>query len=83
MLIPPHRTARTIAAALSAAGLLVLGVAPLASADETAPALAVENIAPVDGVKPGSTFDQPVVLTNKGTATADKVWVMYLSLIHI
>ncbi|MFD5873087.1 hypothetical protein [Streptomyces sp. NPDC060322] len=77
MLIPPHRTARTIAAALSAAGLVVLGIAPVASADETAPELAVQHIAPVDGVKPGSTFDPPVTLTNKGTATADKVWVMY------
>ncbi|MEV5160316.1 hypothetical protein [Streptomyces sp. NPDC053728] len=77
MPFPPHRTARTIAAALSSAGLLVLGVAPLASADETASELVVEKIAPVDGVKPGSTFDQPVVLTNNGAATADKVWVMY------
>ncbi|MFC8229787.1 LPXTG cell wall anchor domain-containing protein [Streptomyces sp. NPDC057287] len=77
MPIPPHRAALTLAAALSAAGLALLCIAPVASADETEPQLAVQDLAPVDGVKPGSTFDQPVVLTNKGTSTADKVWVMY------
>ncbi|WP_405675113.1 LPXTG cell wall anchor domain-containing protein [Streptomyces sp. NBC_01511] len=88
MLIPPHirrtsRTARTsgasrtVVAALSGVGLIALGVAPAAIADEPAPALVLGDIAPINGVKPGSSFDPPVTVANKGTKTADKVWVYY------
>ncbi|MFF2183533.1 LAETG motif-containing sortase-dependent surface protein [Streptomyces sp. NPDC058155] len=71
------RAAVTAVAALSGAGLIALGTVPAAFADETGPALVVGDIAPVDGVKPGSTFDQPVTVANKGTEAADKVWVHY------
>ncbi|WP_405793030.1 LAETG motif-containing sortase-dependent surface protein [Streptomyces sp. NBC_01506] len=89
---PPHirRTTRTTRnsrttsvtavaaiAALSGAGLIALGAAPTAVADEPAPALVLGDIAPIDGVKPGSSFDPPVTVSNKGTEAADKVWVYY------
>lgn len=79
MLIPPHirRTSCTAVAVLSAAGLIALGTAPAAVADEAAADLVVGNIAPIDGVKPGSSFDPPVVVANKGTKAADKAWVFY------
>ncbi|MEV6264084.1 LPXTG cell wall anchor domain-containing protein [Streptomyces sp. NPDC051784] len=72
-----HRAVRTTVAVLGTAGLITLGSAPTAFADQTAPDLALSGIAPVDGVKPGSTFDRPVVVANNGTASADKVWVQY------
>ncbi|MFC9607534.1 LAETG motif-containing sortase-dependent surface protein [Streptomyces niveus] len=71
------RAAVTAVAALSGAGLIALGTVPAAFADETEPALVIGDIAPVDGVKPGSSFDQPVTVANKGTKAADKVWVHY------
>jgi LPXTG-motif cell wall-anchored protein len=79
MPIPPHsrRTSRTAVAALGAAGLIALGAAPAAFADEAGPELVVGNIAPIDGVKPGSSFDQPVTVANKGTKAADAAWVFY------
>ncbi|MFG2430890.1 hypothetical protein [Streptomyces sp. NPDC048590] len=77
MSLSPHRAVRTTVAVLGAAGLIALGSTPTAFADQTAPDLALGDIAPVDGVKPGSTFDRPVVVANNGTASADKVWVQY------
>ncbi|TXL85862.1 LAETG motif-containing sortase-dependent surface protein [Streptomyces sp. IB2014 016-6] len=71
------RAALTAVAALSGAGLIALGTVPAAFAEETEPALVVGGVAPVDGVKPGSSFDQPVTVANKGTGAADKVWVHY------
>ncbi|MFD3919259.1 hypothetical protein [Streptomyces sp. NPDC058595] len=71
------RAAVTAVAALSGAGLIALGTVPAAFADEPEPVLVVGDIAPVDGVKPGSGFDQPVTVANKGTKAADKVWVRY------
>ncbi|MER5553151.1 LPXTG cell wall anchor domain-containing protein [Streptomyces sp. NPDC002793] len=78
MLIFPHirRTSRTAVAALGAAGLLALGATP-AAADEAAAELVVGDIAPIDGVQPGSSFDQPVTVANKGTKAADKAWVVH------
>ncbi|MEU1272026.1 hypothetical protein [Streptomyces sp. NPDC005799] len=79
MPMPPHsrRASRASFAALGAAGLIVLAGAPAAFADETGPALVVGGIRPIDGMKPGSTFDVPVTVANKGTTTAEKVWVTY------
>ncbi|GAA3551074.1 hypothetical protein GCM10022295_36400 [Streptomyces osmaniensis] len=79
MPMPPHnrRASRTAVAALGAAGLIALGAAPAAFADETAPELVVGGIEPIDGVQPGSTFELPVTVANKGTGAAEKVWVTY------
>ncbi|KKD01939.1 hypothetical protein TN53_43305, partial [Streptomyces sp. WM6386] len=57
--------------------MLTLGAAPAAYADEPAPELVVGGVEAIDGVKPGSSFDLPVTVANKGTATAEKVWVSY------
>jgi hypothetical protein len=79
MPMPPHnrRASRAAVAALGAAGLIALAAAPAAFADETAPELVIGGIEPIDGVKPGSTFDVPVTVANKGTRAAEKVWVTY------
>lgn len=83
MPIPPRnrgdrRTSRTAVAALSAAGLVALcAAAPTAFADETAPELVLGDIAPVKGVRPGSSFDPSVTVTNKGAKAVDAVWVYY------
>ncbi|MEV8434361.1 hypothetical protein [Streptomyces chartreusis] len=79
MPMPPHnrRASRSAVAALGAAGLIVLAAAPAASADDTAPELVIGGIEPIDGVQPGSIFDLPVTVANKGTEAAEKVWVTY------
>ncbi|MEU1257631.1 hypothetical protein ABZ445_30485 [Streptomyces chartreusis] len=79
MPMPPHnrRASRAAVAALGAAGLITLAAAPAAFADETAPELVVGGIEPIDGVQPGSTFELPVTVANKGTEAAEKVWVTY------
>ncbi|MGW3498867.1 hypothetical protein [Streptomyces sp. NPDC001020] len=79
MLMPPHyrHTSRAAVAALGAAGLIALAAAPAAFADETAPELVIGGIEPISGVKPGSTFDLPVTVANKGTGAAEKVWISY------
>ncbi|WP_405809416.1 hypothetical protein OG524_06475 [Streptomyces sp. NBC_01520] len=78
MPIPPHnRRASGAAAALGAAGLIVLAAAPAAFGDGTAPELVVGGIEPIHGLKPGSTFDLPVTVANKSSGTAEKVWVSY------
>lgn len=79
MPMPPHnrRASRAAVAALGAAGLIALAAAPAAFADEAAPELVVGGIEPIDGVQPGSTFDLPVTVANKGTEAAEKVWVTY------
>ncbi|MEV0778278.1 LPXTG cell wall anchor domain-containing protein [Streptomyces sp. NPDC050428] len=80
---PPRirRNSRTAAAsavaALSAAGLVALCAAPTAFADDTEPLLVLGDIAPIDGVKPGSSLDQSVTVMNKGTKAVDTVWVVY------
>lgn len=79
--MPTHpstrRAFRAVAAALGAAGLVALAAAPAVSAGEPAPDLVVGGIGPMDGLKPGSTFDLPVTVANKGTAAAGKVWIRY------
>ncbi|MFF9571040.1 hypothetical protein [Streptomyces sp. NPDC014685] len=79
MPIPPHsrRTSRAVTAVLGAAGLIALAAAPAAFGDETAPELVVGGIEPVNGVKPGSSFDLPATVANKGTKAVEKVWVYY------
>ncbi|RSN00466.1 hypothetical protein DMH25_27335 [Streptomyces sp. WAC 01325] len=79
MPMPPHnrRASRTAVVALGAAGLIALAAAPAAFADETAPELVVGGIEPIDGVQPGSTFELPVTVANKGTQASEKVWVTY------
>lgn len=88
--MPTHpstrRASRAAAAALGAVGLIALAAAPAASAvpaasaafaDEPAPDLVVGGIAQMSGVKPGSTFDLPVTVANRGTGAAGKVWIRY------
>lgn len=79
MPMPPHnrRASRAAVAALGAAGLIALVADPAAFADETAPELVIGGIEPIDSVKPGSSFDLPVTVANKGTGAAEKVWVSY------
>ncbi|MFF1834375.1 LAETG motif-containing sortase-dependent surface protein [Streptomyces sp. NPDC058231] len=79
MPMPPHnrRVSRAAVAAVGAAGLIALGAAPAAFGDETAPELVIGGIEPIGGVKPGSSFDLPVTVANKGTEAAEKVWVSY------
>ncbi|MFG2220071.1 hypothetical protein ACGFN1_35555 [Streptomyces sp. NPDC048685] len=79
MPIPPHsrRASRAVAATLSAAGLIALAAAPAAFGDETAPELVIGGIEPVNGVRPGSSFDLSATVANKGTRAAEKVWVSY------
>ncbi|MGW2338701.1 hypothetical protein ACWCXS_32645 [Streptomyces sp. NPDC001685] len=79
MPIPPHnrRASGAVVAALGAAGLIVLSAAPAALGDEAVPDLALGGVEPVHGLRPGSTFDVPATVTNKGTVTAGKAWVSY------
>ncbi|MFD7499201.1 hypothetical protein ACFV8T_44380 [Streptomyces sp. NPDC059832] len=79
MPIPAHnrRASRAVAATLSAAGLIALAAAPAAFGDEATPELVIGGIEPVNGVKPGSSFDLSATVANKGTGAAEKVWVSY------
>ncbi|MFD4701738.1 LPXTG cell wall anchor domain-containing protein [Streptomyces niveus] len=80
MPIPPRnrRTSRTAVAALGAAGLVAMcAAAPTAFADEAAPELVLGDVAPIEGVQPGTSFDPPLIVANKGTKAVDKVWVSY------
>ncbi|WP_031161317.1 hypothetical protein [Streptomyces durhamensis] len=63
--------ATCVAAAAIGIGLPVLA-APLAHAEEPAPDLVVSTL-PTATPKPGEVYDQPVTITNKGTAAADGV----------
>ncbi|MER6677460.1 hypothetical protein [Streptomyces sp. NPDC000983] len=68
--------ARAAVAALGASGLIALAAAPAAFGQE-APELVVGGIGPVDGLKPGSSFELPVTVANKGSVAAEDVWVAY------
>ena len=78
---PPRllRACRTAAVALGAAGLVALGPTPdaVTTTGKDAPHVVMGKIAPVRGLRPGSTFHVPVVVANKGTTTLDKVWLFY------
>lgn len=76
---PPYRrrVSRSAIATLGAAGLVALGAAPAAVGDEAPPSLALGDIKPITGVKPGSPVDLPVTVVNNGTTTVEKVWIKY------
>lgn len=78
MLLSPSglRPLRQTAGAIGAVALIALGAAP-AVADDGSAAVRLGKVAPIDGVKPGSSIDVPVTFTNTGTAAADKVWLTY------
>ncbi|GGN59098.1 hypothetical protein GCM10011579_023160 [Streptomyces albiflavescens] len=73
---PGFPTLRKTAGAIGAVALIALGAAP-AAADAPGPRLALGEIAPIDGLKPGSSVDVPVTFTNKGTKAVDKIWLSY------
>lgn len=66
------------AAVLAAAALtsLALTAAP-ASADGTRPGLVLGPQSPVDGVRPGDSFELPGTFANKGSKAIAKVWLSY------
>lgn len=70
------RAVRRTSGALGAVALLALGASP-AAAEDGAPALALGDIAPIGGVKPGGSVEIPVAFTDTGTAAAGKVWISY------
>ncbi|MGY6019521.1 hypothetical protein [Streptomyces spinosirectus] len=70
------RPLRQTAGAVGAVALIALGAAPAVAGDGSA-AVRLGAVAPMDGVKPGSSVDVPVTFTNTGTAAADKVWLTY------
>ncbi|MER7577330.1 hypothetical protein [Streptomyces sp. NPDC126514] len=73
-----RRLVCSVVAAVGAGGLLGLAAAPASfAADEAAADLVVGGVAPVGGVTPGSVFDVPVTVGNKGPGVAGKVWVSY------
>ncbi|WP_328557795.1 hypothetical protein [Streptomyces sp. NBC_00358] len=71
-----RRPLRTTAAVIGAVGLMALAAAP-ASADGPRPGLVLGPQPPVDGVKPGSSFEVPGTFANKGTTVLDKVYLAY------
>ncbi|MFE0252308.1 hypothetical protein [Streptomyces sp. NPDC059010] len=73
---PGHRLFRQTAGAIGAVALISLGATPAVAAD-TAPGLVLGEMAPFEGVKPGSTFEVPATFTNTGTEALDKVWLSY------
>ncbi|MFF2944165.1 hypothetical protein ACFVSQ_30410 [Streptomyces niveus] len=81
MPIPPYRrrVSRSAVATLGAAGLVALGAAASTAAvgDEAPPSLALGDIKPITGVKPGSPVHLPVTVVNNGTTTVEKVWIKY------
>lgn len=76
---PPYRrrASRSAVATLGAAGLVALGAAPAAVGDEAPPSLALGDIKPITGVKPGSPVDLPVTVVNNGATTVEKLWIKY------
>ncbi|MEU8952176.1 hypothetical protein [Streptomyces sp. NPDC048489] len=74
---PRLRPRRRTASAVGAVALIALGAAPAVADDGSSAAMTLGKIAPIDGVKPGSTFDAPVTFTNTGTAATNKVWLSY------
>jgi hypothetical protein len=74
---PGNRPLRQATGALGAVALIALGAAPAVAADDTGAEVTLGKIAPISGVKPGSSFEVPAAFTNTGTAAADKVWLSY------
>ncbi|MFF4354071.1 hypothetical protein [Streptomyces sp. NPDC001530] len=67
---------RKTAGAIGAVALIALGASP-AVADGSGPGLVLGQIAPIDGVKPGSSFEVPATFTNTGAESVDKIWLSY------
>lgn len=74
---PSLRTLRTAVGVIGAGALITLGGAPYAVADGSKTGLVLEAIAPINGVKPGSTFEAPVTFGTTGTETLEKIWLSY------
>ncbi|MFJ3981280.1 hypothetical protein [Streptomyces fungicidicus] len=74
---PARRTFRSSVAALGAAGLVALAPVSAAHGEENTPDLVVGGMAPVSGLRPGDGIDVTATVANKGTVTAEKVWVAY------
>jgi hypothetical protein len=74
---PGLRPLRQTAGALGAVALIALGAAPAVADDDSGAVLTLGVIAPIDGVKPGSTFKVPATFTNSGSASIDKVYLSY------
>ncbi|MEU6352436.1 hypothetical protein ABZ896_24450 [Streptomyces sp. NPDC047072] len=51
--------------------------APSATADVSGAGLLLGTIAPINGVRPGSTFEPPVTFENQGSQALEKVWLRY------
>jgi hypothetical protein len=68
---------RRAAGVIGAGALFALGAAPGAVADDSGTGLVLGKIAPISGVKPGSTFEAPVTFTNTGAEALEKVWLSY------
>ncbi|WP_138896045.1 peptidase [Streptomyces chryseus] len=60
--------------AAGAAALVALAAAPT-QADAAGPDMAVGKLAPITGVKPGSSPEIPLSLKNRGTERAERVWL--------
>lgn len=73
---PSLRTLRRAVGVVGAGALITLGSAPSAMADGPGTGL-VLNTAPIDGVKPGTTFEAPVSFGTTGTKALDKVYLWY------
>lgn len=71
-----RRLARAAVGALAAVALTGLGSVPAVAADEE-PDLGIGALAPVSGIQPGSGFDVPFSVLNKGTEEVGKVWISY------
>lgn len=71
-----RRVFRQTAGAIGAVALVSLGATP-ALAEDSAPGLVLGEIAPYEGVKPGSTFAVPATFINTGPEALDKVWLSY------
>src|SRR5947208_13907266 len=74
---PRLRPLRQAAGALGAVALITLGAAPAVADDDSGAVLTLGVIAPIDGVKPGSTVEVPATFTNSGSAAIDKVYLSY------
>ncbi|KMS77080.1 hypothetical protein ACM01_00035 [Streptomyces viridochromogenes] len=73
---PGSRVSRQTAGAVGAVALIALGASPVAAEDAT-PGLVLGEMAPFEGVKPGSTFAVPASFTNTGSEALAKVWLSY------
>ncbi|MFJ9721464.1 hypothetical protein ACIRP3_01830 [Streptomyces sp. NPDC101209] len=74
---PSLRTLRTAVGTIGAGALITLSTAPCAVADGSGTELVLGTTTPLNGVRPGSTFEAPVTLGHTGTKALEKVWLRY------